>query len=57
MHTYHWLEHLTQLGGLPPGQDVIGNITNFWKDLTSTGKLAAGVVGFVLGFLLRGMTR
>lgn len=57
MLTYHWLDQLIQLGGLPPGQDVVGNISNFWKNLTSTGKLTAGIVGFVLGFILRGITR
>jgi hypothetical protein len=57
MHSYHFVNHLIQFAGLPPGQDVMGNIGHFWKDLTSTGKLSAGIVGFVLGFLLRGITR
>jgi hypothetical protein len=57
MHSYHFVNHLIHFAGLPPGQDVMGNIGHFWKDLTSTGKLSAGIVGFVLGFLLRGITR
>lgn len=57
MLSYHFLDQLIHVAGLPPGQDVMGNMGSFWKDLTTTGKLSAGIVGFVLGFLLRGITR
>ncbi|MBC7881040.1 MAG: hypothetical protein H7Y37_06855 [Anaerolineae bacterium] len=57
MLSYHFVDQLIHFAGVPPGQDVMGNISHFWKDLTTTGKLSAGIVGFVLGFLLRGITR
>lgn len=67
MFIFGWLDHLAilaalpvdqlALAALPADQDVIRNISNFWKDLTTTGKLTAGIVGFVLGFMLRGLTR
>jgi tetrahydromethanopterin S-methyltransferase subunit B len=51
------VDALVQIAGVPPGQDVMGNLTNFWKDITTTGKLGAAIFGFVLGFMLRGLTR
>jgi hypothetical protein len=57
MQTYHLLDHLVQVAGVPAGQDVLGNLNHFWKDLITTGKLMAGIMGFVLGFLVRGITR
>lgn len=57
MQSHTLLVHLNQVAGLPVGQDVLGNISHFWKDLTTTGKLYAGIIGFVLGFVIRGITR
>jgi hypothetical protein len=44
------------LAYIPPGQDVLANIQNFWKDLLKSGKFAAGIVGFILGFLIKSIT-
>ncbi len=44
------------LAKVRPDQDVMLNIQLFWEDLLKTGKLGAGIVGFVLGFLLKSIT-
>lgn len=59
MLTWHILQHI-DFGALflavPKEQDVMLNLQNFWQDLVKTGKLAAGVIGFVLGFLIKSIT-
>lgn len=49
-------EILTLLAAVPKDQDVLLNIQTFWNDFLTTGKLAAMLVGFMLGFLLKSIT-
>jgi hypothetical protein len=37
--------------------DILGNIQNGWTDFLKTGKAASFVVGLVLGYMIRGITR
>ncbi len=37
--------------------DILGNIQNGWTDFLQTGKAATFVVGLVLGYMIRGITR
>jgi len=59
MLTWHMLQQM-DFGALflavPKGQDVMLNLQTFWQDLLKTGKLAAGVIGFILGFLIKSIT-
>ncbi|WP_287129608.1 hypothetical protein [Candidatus Cyanaurora vandensis] len=59
MLTWYILQNLDLgwlLAAVPKDQDVIANLQNFWNDLLKTGKLAAGVVGFILGFVIKSIT-
>ncbi|WP_218082573.1 hypothetical protein [Anthocerotibacter panamensis] len=55
-HIFENLDFWVYLAKIPPGQDVLLNIQNFWMDLLKTGKLWAGIIGFVLGFLVKSIT-
>jgi hypothetical protein len=37
--------------------DILGNIQNGWNDFLQTGKAGASVVGLVVGYMIRGITR
>jgi hypothetical protein len=37
--------------------DILGNIQNAWQEFLHTGRAAALVVGLVLGYIIRGVTR
>ncbi len=40
-----------------PNVDILGNIQSAWTDFLQTGKAGASVVGLVLGYMIRGMTK
>ena len=40
-----------------PNTDILGNIQAGWTDFIQTGKAGASVVGLVLGYMIRGMTK
>lgn len=40
-----------------PNVDILGNIQAGWTDFLQTGKAGASVVGLVLGYMIRGMTK
>ncbi len=37
--------------------DILGNIQAGWTDFLHSGKAGASVVGLVLGYMIRGMTK
>ena len=37
--------------------DILGNIQMGWADFLQTGKASAAVIGLVLGYMIRGITR
>jgi hypothetical protein len=37
--------------------DILGNIQAGWTDFLHSGKAGASVIGLVLGYMIRGMTK